>query len=192
MAATENPTVDPTNLPRRIRQNHSSDDPWYEHNGEPLFGDAQSSLRSSDDGNGDSANGVTDDTDWVRRRVTQIAEANDVGSYSPRNGFRKKTKIRTKDIEEFDEALADRIADVDSEFEFIMLPKLKQGVDVREKGPQRTDVSFSPNFGRRVGLGGAEHYRNQILTEVLCYEVEVFWERVLQPVFKELADKYPY
>jgi hypothetical protein len=164
---------DTNDLPRKIQGMHDGpSDPWWKYKGEHLFPECP---------------------ERVHDRVAELANSDiDVGRYSPRNQFRKTTKIRTKDQDAFDEALAEQIEEVEEDFEFLMLNKLQEAVDVHQKGERRTDVRFSPSFGRPAGLGGKPYYREKVTIEILRFEVEVFWKRVLEPVFEEFNEKYPY
>lgn len=163
--------LDEDQLPRKIRRMDEEDSPWYEYQGEPLF---------------------DDDTDAIRDRVRELAAADDVVRYSPRNKLSKSTKIRTQDAEEFRERLRERFQDIHQSIGFIHGKRLLNSVCVRQKGERRTDVRYSPSFGRPAGLGGKEYYQQQVLLEILRYEAEVFWDDVVEPVFSEFHDRYPY
>jgi len=169
MATIQPQQIDGSELPRKLQHHHDSDSPWYEYEGEPLFGE---------------------DTEQIREVMQAVVEADDVGRYSPRNGFRESTKIRTKDCEDFEEVLVERYNEVGEAQKWLTLdPSV---VDVRKEGPQKTKVHFSPNFGRPAFLGGAKKRRQDVILEIKRYECDRFWEEVAQPLFKEYNEKYPY
>lgn len=157
-----------SDMPRAIERFDDDDSPWYEHDGELLFGD---------------------DTELVRDKVQAMCES-DYGRYSPKNGFSQRTKIRTTDSDEFTDELVERLNECNETF--IFGEQFIERVDVHKKGPQRTDVSFRPSFGYPASLGGAAYRRNQILLEVKRYETDLFWNEILEPLFNEYNEKYPY
>jgi hypothetical protein len=161
--------IDPDDLPRKVAYTHDDDSPWYEYDDEPLFGDH---------------------TELVRKIMANVTRSDDVGHYSPQNGFRESTKIRTKDRQAFEEQLIERFNNVGEEQPFLTLdPSV---VDVREEGPRKTIVRFSPSFGRPAFLGGAKKARQDIILEIKRYECDRFWEEVAEPLFEQFNEKYPY
>jgi hypothetical protein len=165
--STDSSNETPAPIAGTIR--NKKNDSWYEYDGEPLFEGEMLSL--------------------ICNKLDQM-ESMEWGVIAGIKGSSwDRTKIHTDMADEFLEAFESRFEEVDNEYTFILS---KNNPEITEKGPIRSDVSVHYEVGRHAGLGGAKYKRQKILYKIRDFENYLYKTEVVDPVFKEYNEKYPY
>lgn len=173
-----------TLLPRRIERKvtNRGHDRWYQYDGENLFdADAVDRLRDRFE--------LMNDTDWEKLFTVK-------GAGGPR------TKIRTKDLDAFTEAVRDAEQAFVDEYgpqltafgnRMYGEPVGEMGVvEITEENPRKTVVQANYNTGHRAFIGGADGKKQDILLPVRAFEQWAYHTEVVEPLFEEYHEKYPY
>jgi hypothetical protein len=184
---TQPPSDDPlgaVELPSRIERKitNTGDDAWYEYDGEPLFD--------------------TDTLDHLRRRFREMNEYAYESIASVKGSSGRRTKIRSSDLDAFIEDLTERKKRwVDShgprltafENQRYGEPITEFGVvEITEEAPRRTDLSAQYQAGYRAFIGGPDGKRQAVLLPIRTYEQWSYHTEVVDPLFDEYHEKYPY
>jgi len=173
-----------TQLPERVERKitNRNGDLWYEYDGEPLFDDETlARIRTRFD-------------EMRRNEYERIAT---VGS-----GITTKTKIRTKDVESFKADLTERQQSwIDDHGERLtpfgnayygeILTPYKV-VEINEEKPRKTVLWAQYDTGHSAFIGGPDSKKQDILLPVRIYEQWSYHTEVVEPLFDEYHELYPY
>jgi len=182
MSQTLNP--DTIDLPSRVERKVSNrnDDSWYEYDGEQLF-----------------------DSDTLRRIIERFDQmrTHDYEKIAYVKGSdTKKTKIRTKDKEDFvadlDKArqqwadeYGDRLTSFGNAYYGEVLTDYGV-VEIHKEKPRKTVLWAEYDAGRRAFMGGAKGKKQNILLPIRTFEQWSYHTEVVEPLFAEYHEKYPY
>lgn len=158
-----------------------NDDAWYEYDGEPMWNDdtidrVRERLQTA-------AN-----TEWGRVSASPKAAA--LGN--TKDEWTKSTKIKTEHADTFEVAVEDKAKAVGEDINGWIVPELIPKPNVYEKGPVRTDVSVAYSMAHSVAMGGAAYKQQKIVKAVRDFEFWIYQTRVIEPLFNEFNEKYPY
>lgn len=187
-------------LPRRIERkltsrgsssttNHDSSqvtnrdsDSWHEYDGEPLFDDSA-----------------------LNRLAVRFSEmkAHDYEKlFTVKGSTGPRTKIRTKDLQAFREAVrrAEQAWIAEHGKPLTRFGNTMYGDDVGEYGTievveenaRKTVVSAQYATGYKAFMGGADGKRQKIILPVRDYEQWAYHKEVVEPLFEQFHEKYPY
>jgi len=172
-------------LPSRVERKVSNrnGDTWYEYDGEPLFADE----------------GIA----RLRERFTEMVESDWEKVATVKGSSSTRTKIRTKDADDF----ADDVRDAADEWVEVHgspltnignIAYVEEEIDsfgvvgIDERRQRRTDVRAEYTAGYRAFIGGADGKKQNVLLPVRGYEQWSFHTEVVEPLFTEYHEKYPY
>ena len=171
-------------LPKRIERKITSrgDDEWFEHDGEQLFAD--------------------DTIDRLYDRFAEMENRDWEKLFTVKGDSGPRTKIRTKDIDAFihdleqdEQSWKDDHGDQLTAFGQRRYgePVGEMGVvEIAEQHPRKTVVGANYTTGHAVGVGGADGKRQDILIPVRSFEQWLFNTEVVEPLFDDYHERYPY
>jgi len=173
-----------TQLPRRIERKitNRGNSRWYQYKGENLF-DAKA-------------------LDRLRDRFVQMNEHDWEKLFTVKGAGGPRTKIRTKDLDDFRNAVRD--AEIVWKEEYGR-PLTAFGnpmygepvgelnvVEIAEENPRKTVVQANYNTGHRAFIGGEGGKKQTILLPVRAFEQWLYHTEVVEPIFDRFHEKYPY
>jgi len=171
-------------LPDKVDRNVTNryDDEWYEYDGEPLFSD--------------------ENRERIERRFKQMRNSEYESIAYVGGGTHTKTKIRTKDKDEFVEELqtqlhqwrvdyGDFLTNIGNSHYGEVLTSVKV-VEIHEEKPRKTVLWAQYNAGQHVGVGGADYKKQKILLPIRDFEQWSYHNEVVKPLFEQYHEQYPY
>jgi len=177
---TNNEILIPKRIERKITNRNG--DEWFEYDGEQLFDD-ETIERLHDRFN------QMESHDWEKLFTVK-------GPSGPR------TKIRTKDVAAFKEAVRRAEQQLITDYGEHLTsfgnrmygePVGEMGViEIAEEHARKTVVSANYQTGHIAFLGGDDGKRQNILLPVRSFEQWLYNTEVVEPLFDEYHEKYPY
>lgn len=173
-----------TLLPRRIERKitNRGNSRWYQYKGENLF-DA-------------------DAIDRLRDRFAQMNTHDWEKLFTVKGASGPRTKIRTKDLQDFrdavndaEQAFVDEYGQPLTSFGNRMYGESvgEMGVvEIAEENARKTVVTANYNTGHRAFIGGEDGKKQTILLPVRSFEQWTYHTEVVEPIFNRFHDQYPY
>jgi len=171
-------------LPSKVERNvtNHGDETWFEYSSEPLFDD--------------------ETLDRIRRRFTEMRDSDYERIATVKSSSSYRTKIRTKDLDNFKDDLrearrqwveehGDRLTLFGNAYYGDVLTEYEV-VEVKEEKPRKTVVGAEYDASYSTGIGGAKYKKQQILLPIRSFEQWSYHTEVVEPLFEEYNEKYPY
>lgn len=169
-------------LPDRVARKVSNrnGDEWYEYDGKQLFSD-------------DTLARIRDRFEAMREHDYET-----IATVKGKSYF--KTKIRTKDLDDFKDELQERHNEWVAEHGSPLThfgeqgygEQLTEAVEISEENPRKTVLRAGYNAGHRLFMGGADGKKQDILLKIRDYEQWSYHTEVVEPLFEKYHEKYPY